>query len=177
VLRIALAFVDIALHRRGPDTLPASRYLLGIVVAVCLAAAYFALNLAPHVQGAGEGAVAYPPILIVIERSIYAAFIWVLLKGFNRERRFLQTATAAFGADALFTLMSLPILSMSGGLESADGRGPVLLSWLVFLWSIDVAAFVLSRALEQKYTFLVMIMLGYVLSTMGLRPPLLDLGF
>ena len=46
VLRLALAFVDIVLHRRGPDTLPASKFLLGLVIGVYLLTAFVALALA-----------------------------------------------------------------------------------------------------------------------------------
>jgi hypothetical protein len=177
VLRLALAFVDIALHRRGPDTIPASRFLLGFVVVVYLLVAFVALGLAPPPPAESEAAalaVEYAPFLIPIESGIYAAFIWGLLKSFDRDRRFLQTATALFGADTLFTLMSMPLLVWATALEAADSAAtaPTLLYWLLLLWSIDVSGFVLARAIERPYALAVMIVIGYVLLTVSLRASL-----
>lgn len=185
VLRLVLAFVDIALHRRGPDMLPASRFLLWLVVIVYLAVSYaaFALTPPPAADGvdpaasaAAQRALDYAPVLIPIDCAIYAAFIWVLLKSFNRDRRFLQTATALFGTDTLFTSMSLPVLAWAGALGATESPGPTLAYWVLFIWSIDVSAFVLSRAIERPYALAVLVVVGYVLLSVSLRASLLNTG-
>lgn len=177
MLRLALAFVDIALHRRGPDTLPASKFLLGLVVAIYWLTAFIALGLAlppPADNAAAELAVEYAPYMILIESAVYGAFIWGLLKSFNHDRRFLQTATALFGTDTLFTLLSLPLLAWAAALESADAltTAPTLLYWLLLFWSIDVAGFVLARAIGRPYALAVLIVIGYVLLTVSVRASL-----
>jgi hypothetical protein len=46
VLRLFLAFVDIMLHRRGPDSIPSSPFLLWSLFALSLAADFFVLWIA-----------------------------------------------------------------------------------------------------------------------------------
>lgn len=174
MLRVALAFVDIALHRRGPDQIPASGFLFTIVVSVYLLSAYLALGVAPPPPGdsaAAARAVALAPFLIPIESAVYGAFIWGLLKSFQHDRRFLQTATALFGTDTLFTLMSLPLLAWVSALDAAGQAAtmPTVLYWVLLIWSIDVSGFVLARAIERPYALAVMIVIGYVLLTISVR--------
>jgi len=177
VLRLALAFVDIALHRRGPDGLPASGLLLAIVVAGYLAAAYIALGIAPPPPGESDAAaraLEFAPLMIPIESAVYAAFVWTVLKSFGRDRRFVQTASALFGTDALFTLMSLPLLAWVAALDAANAAAtvPTLLYWVLLFWSIDVSGFVLARAIERPYALAVMIVIGYVLLNVSVRASL-----
>jgi hypothetical protein len=94
-------------------------------------------------------------------------FVWAVLRLFDRERRFKQTATALLGADTLLNLLSLPLVLWNQSLEGATA--PALLFLLLAIWSIDIAGFVLSRTLERPYALGVAIMLGYVLLSISLR--------
>jgi hypothetical protein len=162
VLRLALAFFDIALHRRGPEELPASTFLLLLVTAIDLFISAVALQLQPPLE--------YGPALIVLDMVVYCAFIWGVLKAFNHERRFRQTATALVGTDALISLLSLPLLigNMPAAEDSGGGLAAVLIL-VLFLWQIDVSGYVLSRAIARPYFVGVSIMLGYVLLAISLR--------
>jgi hypothetical protein len=161
-----LAFVDIAFHRRGPEDLPASTFLLVLVVAVYVFVASLALHLAPPVERAA--------LLLALDTTVYCGFIWGVLKSFNRERRFRQTAVALFGADTLINLLSVPLLLWGGGLEAADATPPAaaIAVLLLLCWQIDIAGYVLSRAIERPYVVGVSIMIAYVLLSFSVRASL-----
>jgi hypothetical protein len=168
-----LAFVEIALHRRRPDELPASGFFFAAAVTGYLLVAWVALLFAPPPPENASALLApeYAPLLLVADTVIYGAFIWGVLKSFHHEKRFLQTATALIGVDALFTLASIPLLIWAGALAAADAAttAPSLIYWALLFWSIDVAGFVLSRAIGRPYVLAVFIVVGYVLLTVSLR--------
>ena len=164
MLALIRAFLDIALHRRGPEDLPSARLLLGLVLAAYVAIAAVYLQL-PALQ------VAHPFALLVAETAFMLAFVWALLKVFAVERRFRQTATAYVGTAALFSILALPLLH---GVTSFDREGvpfaaTTILFWGLVFWAIDVSSFVLSRAIDRPYVVALGIVLGYELLTYSLR--------
>ena len=163
MLRLIFAFVEIALHRRGPDELPASQFLFGIVLVAYLAVAFTTLRLG--------AAVTHPILLLIVDTAFSLTFIWSVLKAFKHERRFKQTASALLGTDTLLNLLSIPLLLWGKALESGggDNSGLAILFALLAIWSIDISGFVLSRALDRAYFLGVAIMLGYVLLSISLR--------
>lgn len=157
MLRLIIAFVEIAFHRRSPADLPASRAFFGAVLVV-----YLVLGLATtrYLQ-VGQ----YPELMVAFDTALEFAFLWAVLRAFERERRFRQTAVAVFGVDTLLNLLNVPLLLWHRSLHAPKDEAtiPYMLSLLVVIWSIDVSAFVLSRALERPYVLALAIMLGYVL--------------
>jgi hypothetical protein len=163
VLRLILAFVEIAFHRRGPDALPASRFLVGVLLVVYLLVAFGALRASADV--------AHPIALLASDTAFYFVFVWSVLKAFDRERRFKQTWSALLGTDTLLNVLSVPLLVLSQSLKTAhaDTSVPDILSVLLWAWSIDISGFIVSRALDRTYLLGVAIMLGYVLLSISLR--------
>ena len=51
---------------------------------------------------------------------------------------------------------------------------PILLTTAVFVWSIDINAFVFSRALDRPYLLCVAIVIGYALLMFSLQATLLQ---
>jgi len=157
VLRLILAFVEVAFHRRSPADLPASRAFLAVVFVIYLAVSlattrYFEL-------------VKYPELLVAFDTVLMLGFIWGVLRAFERERRFRQTAVAVLGVDTLFNLLTVPLMLWHRSLHVAKDEPtlPNLLVLVIQIWSIDVSAFVVSRALERPYVLAIALMLGYVL--------------
>ena len=171
MLRLFLAFVDIMLHRRGPDTLPSSRFLLWLLIALSICADFVILWLA------GSSGRAFAVTLLVTGFDIW--FVWALLRTFNKQPRFRQTMTAMLGADVLLGLLQAPLVRSVAEAPPPDPQNPSLtlpgVLWLlILLWSIDVSAFVFSRALERPYLLCVAIVIGYVLLIRSLQITLLQ---
>lgn len=174
MLRLILAFVDIMLHRRGPEHLPSSQFLVWALLVVSIGvelAILFATDQPARLAGVS-----------VLVALLDVWFVWALLRTFNRQRRFWQTMSALLGADIILRIVGAPLVAMldssAAAADPTTGRPeitfPVLLAALITVWSIDIWAFVFSRALERPYILCVAIMLGYVLLIASLQASLLS---
>ncbi len=161
--RLCLTFADIALHRRGPDVLPASQFLLGLVLTV-----YFAVGFVTQGHDMPAGAAV---VDMVLDRIVYLGFIWLVLDLFQKRRRFMQTAAAAVGVDVLMNVVSLPLLLWNDALNAPPQQVtlPSILILGVVLWSIDVGGFIVARALSRPYIVGLCIVIVYVFVSMELR--------
>jgi hypothetical protein len=168
VLRLILVFVDIMLHRRGPQDVPSSRFLLWLMLAASLG-----VELAVTLSNGG-GVLAVAVAVLVTGLDLW--FVWALLRVFNREGRFRQTMTALLGADTILSLVQAPFVPFLEipNPEQPTLTVPMLVTTLVFLWSIDINAFVFSRALERPYLLCVAIVIAYALLIVSLQATLLQ---
>lgn len=159
MLQIASVFVDIAFHRKGPDALPASRFLFALVLIAYLTVSLLALQINwPLSETVGP---------LGADVSFCMVFFWSVLQLGQRGGRFWQTVTALLGAETFLSLVALPLLVLRSAATGNETYEPitVLLLTAVLLWSVDIGGFILSRALEQAYVVGVLIMVGYVISS------------
>jgi len=160
--QLVFVFIEICLHRKGPDALPASRFLLALVIAAYLIVSLIALGVSwplSRVLGA-----------LALDLGLRLVFFSIVLSAARRASRFLQTVTAVLGAEIFLTCLALPLLyAQALGAEGTpiDVLSTSMLLLLLF-WSIDISGFVLSRALQRSYIVGVSIMVGYVVSSMVL---------
>jgi hypothetical protein len=168
VLRLIFAFVDVMLHRRGPDSLPSSRFLLWSCLTFSLIADFAILWLA------GREARWYPVTALVFGFNIW--FVWALLRTFNRQPRFRQTMTALLGANVILSALQAPLVPLlRDSYPQADGLTlPWILVLLALVWALDISSFVFSRALERPYFLCLAIVVGYTLLIDALRATLLQ---
>lgn len=168
MLRLIFAFVDVMLHRRGPEDLPSSQFLVWALLAVSVAVE---LGLLAANGGGGRGAV-----VTVLVAFLDLWFVWALLRAFGHERRFKQTMTALLGAETILNLLGAPLvpLVVEAATPELQFTLPVILTALLGVWSIDIGAFVFARALERPYALCVAIMIAYVLMIVTLRTTLLQ---
>lgn len=163
MLRLIFAFGEIALHRRGPEQLPASQFLLALVLAAYLVVALLTSRLL--------GLVVYPALMVFVETTLELAFIWCVLRAFERQRRFTQTACAVLGTDALINVLGWPLIFWENALAApaTELTPPQILQFLLWVWSIDISSSILARSLERPYVLAVAIVIGYVLLSVSLR--------
>jgi len=162
-------YVQIALLRRGPQDLPASRLLL--ILTVCGYAAVNALvsSLLPPSTG-------WPPQLaidVLFQLAWYAA----LLQLTGRSERFLQTTTAVFGFQAVLS----PLLIASEWLMQRFGKDanwqlPIAVAGLALvIWLIAASSHVVKAALDwSSATSVALVILQIVASQLllfALFPP------
>jgi len=143
MINLVRLFAEIALLRRGPQDLPASPVLLTLT-----ALGYLAVNaLARLLMPAGQDAW---PMQLLVELLFTLGWYAVLLRIVNRPERFLQTATAIFGYQAL---LALPIVAAIWLVQQFDKDSPWMLPALVIalvlvIWLIAAGAHILKAALE-----------------------------
>jgi len=158
--RIALVFAEIALHRRGPDALPASAFLFGLVLAAYFVVSLTALSLRwPFWQAISA---------MAVDVVVYLAFFAVVLRLAGRRSRFLQSVTAVLGAETFLSCLALPLL-ITRPEEQSGAPTEILATSLLFallIWSIDIGGFVLAKALDRSYIVGVSVMIGYVVGSM-----------
>ena len=162
-------YVQIALLRRGPQDLPASRLLL--ILTVCGYAAVNALvsSLLPPSTG-------WPPQL-AIDVLFTLAWYAALLQLTGRSERFLQTATAVFG----FQTVLSPLLIGSEWLMRRFGQDttwqlPIAVAALALvIWLIAANSHVVKAALDwSSATSVALVILQIVASELllfALFPP------
>ena len=159
MLQLVYAFVEIALHRRGPDQLPKSQFLFWLTLLASLAVSLFVAQFAT-----------IPPERVVpmvaVDTGLTVGFAWCVLKAFGVERRFLQTASALLGMSAFLELLELPFVLWHRALHAPVDTATV--PYVIYLvialgWWNDVASFVISRAIERPYVLGLAVVIGYTL--------------
>ena len=170
--QLIYAFVEIALHRRGPDGLPASTFFFRLLLATWLAVSLFFLQFTNIPAGR------VVPV-IAVDTGFSLAFTWSVLRAFGVERRFLPTASAILGVNSLLDLVSLPFILWHRALHVPVGTPTVpsvIYQLIAFFWAIDVASFIISRAIERPYVLALAVVLAYVLLDVSLYVTLFPTG-
>ena len=107
-----------------------------------------------------------------------AVLVWAVLRTFNRTARFRQTMTAMLGADLLLSVLQAPLvgplLATPPDPENQQVTLPGVLWIVIIVWSIDISAFVLARALERPYLLCVALVIGYFFLIRSLQITLLQ---
>ena len=170
MLRLILAFVDIMLHRRGPESLPSSPFLLWSLLAT-----YLAMVFAVDWLAGPEPRWFAIDVLVL---GFHVWFVWALLRTFDRLPRFRQTLTALLGAGVLLTVLEAPLAVSLAHQPPPTAQNqtltlPTLLSLIVVVWAIDITAFVFSRALERPYVLCAAVVIGYSFLILSLQATLL----
>lgn len=161
-------FVDIALHRRGPQHLPASQFLVGLLFVVDFAVGLASLRVDGSVSGRSA-------LFLVADALAYLGYVWVVLNIFSRQRRFKQTASALLGTDVLLNVLGIPLLVWDNAVNAgkSDLTLPALLYIGLFFWSLDIGGYIVSRALDRPYIVGVLIVVMYVMTSMIIRSDVL----
>ncbi|MBA1146849.1 hypothetical protein H0Z60_07220 [Ectothiorhodospiraceae bacterium WFHF3C12] len=156
MFEVVQRLVGICLFQNGPQDLPASWNLLIVALAVDIALGY------PAAMAYSPGD--YAGLQILVATAVTAVFVYGAVNAIGQGRRFVQTATAVFGTDAIITLMALPIaLTMAPGPRTAVTLGDLGLL-AMGVWNIAILGHILRHALSVTLGIGVMVALGYTLA-------------
>jgi hypothetical protein len=160
------AFIDIALHRRGPEDLPASEYLFGLALAAYAVVVIVLLGIV----SASEADTAWVAAGLVLDLGV----IYLLLMLFGRGNQFLQAATALVGTGVFLNLIAIPLHYWDEALAAppTEMTSPRMLILVLFIWSLDVAGYIVAKALAKPYIVGVSIMVVYELASIQMRQAL-----
>lgn len=136
------AFTQIALLRRGPQDLPASRVLLALTMIAYFGVSFVVANLLPSLPGW--------EVHPAIEVLFWLVWYFVLLRIAGRSERILQTTTAVIGFQAV---LAAPLIISNWlllrFLKDETWQLPVMLMWLMlFIWMVAANSHVVKTAFE-----------------------------
>src|ERR1035438_2338326 len=168
MLRLAKAFLDIALWRKSPAQLPASLFLLGLV-----AAAVALLEVLGALLPPGPSDRIMTRVLLSV--GLPLVFAWVVLAIARHGHRFLQTGIALLGVAVLAELVLYPLGSLLNVVGS-DRPAAIPLGLLLFaglIWYLLACANIWRAALDSGLGLGIAISVGYLLLSMALEQQLL----
>ena len=158
-----LAFLQICLFRQGPQILPASGFLLGLLVV---------LNAITGVAGLLAEFLLPAAILITIAHvSIGLGLAYLILLVSMKVSRALQTLTALSGTGAILNVISMLLI----WLLPEEGQQQNIISMLligVLFWSIFIIGGIFRHALSISLAMGVLTSIGYVFTLIVVLSPL-----
>ncbi len=164
---LASAFVDIAFHRRGPEDLPSSRFLVALLFPL-----YLLTGLA--ILWVADGMGAAQLVFGLADACAYIAFLWLVLSVAGKAPRFRQTASAVLGTTILLNVVAIPLQAWHDAVTTNDTETSIALFGYLALvfWAIDISGYILSRALEQPYMVGVLIVVLYFMISLSIASAL-----
>lgn len=168
MLRLAKAFLDIALWRRTPAQLPASRLLLALVVGAAALMEVLGAFLPP---GPSDGIL----VRVAMGVGLPLAFTWAVLALARRRERFLQTASALLGVGVLAEIVLYPLAAMLRLMgEDRMVSIPIgLLLYVALIWYLLACAHVWRAALDSGLLLGGLISVGYLVLSIALEQQML----
>jgi hypothetical protein len=166
--------VDIILLRRGPEHVPASPLLLGVVIALYAIGAAIAATLfgPPDQRWAVELAVA---VVVTL------AFYQLALALAKKRERFTQSMTAVFAVRAIFTPALIPLMGAVMASMKTPEAAPSLLSLLVIagmIWVFVIDVRIVRATFEWPTAGAIMLVIAQQIVTLavfvmivGVPPP------
>ncbi|MGR9115803.1 MAG: hypothetical protein ACU85E_08550 [Gammaproteobacteria bacterium] len=143
MFEITTLFFDICLLKKGPQDIPPSYGLLYCLIVVYALISFLVLFTAADWQNA--------VLQIPVEIVLVIVFTKFMLSLVRKPERYVQTACALFGTDALISFFALPsVASMTAGKVTLLAFA-VMLGFTVWHWL--VIGHVFRHALSQSLSF------------------------
>jgi len=183
MVSILWTFWRICTFKAGPDTVPASSFLLALLlavnaivsivvsVAITAAAVYVDPSLLeenPNLsmdQAFTAGAFVNALTQVVVGQASVAGSVWLILNLMNFGNRFQRTLSAIFGVDLVITLISGLLFFVT--LFISPLLTSITITALMF-WSLTAIGFILHRALQIHIGFGIALSLFIVLFSIAL---------
>lgn len=137
MIAVFRAFWLVAILKMTPQSIPASRVLLRLMVG-----AHFIIGL---LLAATSLSIDTAAVTAFLGTAVMLAFVYLILLMRGTQQRFVQTITALAGCEALIGLIALPMTYIfhAGGGESGL---IAIFSLLIFAWNIVIAAHIFKHA-------------------------------
>jgi hypothetical protein len=113
MLKLLQTFVDIALWRKGPQDLPASRFLASSVLLLYIVTSFIQVRLFDlRLQTA--------VLIIAVDVAMLMGWLWLVLVFFGRRQRFIQTITAVLGVGVVLGVLDVLVRALQLAMGSAQ---------------------------------------------------------
>jgi len=153
-------FWQLLFLKNTPETIPYSRYLLGVTLALHL------------LLGLGLGSIGQPIATALASAVVGTALLvgssYLLLMLHGMRNRFVQAATAAAGCEILLGVLTLPIDIWLFPADKANAQ-LVLLLWLMLMgWNVAVIAHIWRHAVTVPKWQSFLYAIAYVIVSIAL---------
>jgi hypothetical protein len=170
LIQLALLVRDMCQLRRGPEELPYSKRLFGVLLVASVA-----IDVASGRLLGGHDELERS----LVSTALVLALCWIALAMRQLGNRYVQTATALVACGIVFSLLVLPFALLVGDVSAAASLTPLqtLLVWAmfgVFVWSVLVEAHILRRALDAPFGLGVALALAWTIADWALGRVLFD---
>lgn len=155
----ARQLLDICLLRAAPQQLPFSWELLGLTVIASVGLGYPAML--------AYGATSNPVPELTLSLVFTLAFVYAVLAFRGFKTRFVQTASAIFGTDAIITLVALPVLHAASTGATHDSLTLLAIAGVV-IWNLLVMGHILRHALSLPLPGGILVAMGYIFGSVFL---------
>ena len=148
-------FISIILLRTGPQMLPTSQLLLGLVVLVFAVISAIAYGMRYDLQVVTAA--------VIVELGLLSTFVAAVLTLYGRPERIVQTLTALIGCGAMIGLITLPlqVWFVQSELNQQQGAQHVLIVLLFLIWEVLIRGHIFKHALDRGLAFGVMLSIAY----------------
>ena len=141
-------FWYICTFRAGPDRVPANTTFLGVIIILNIllnVALFMLLNDVEFIRVV---------TLVVVNLTVTAGLIWVVMMLMDVGARYQKTLTALFGADLILsTITNLIAWGVQQGFGDSATNVQFFIIALLFMWTLGVYGFVFHRALNLHIGF------------------------
>lgn len=162
VWQLVAAMGEIAVHRRGPESLPDSTFLLGFLLVIDMIFGLGDLALYDSLNATGLWLLAMQTVLLF-------AYVYAVLMFFKLERRYRQTMSALLGVDIVVYLVFFPIALFGLGFDlDLESNQFLSIRLVLYIWWFAVAATILARSLSQSLILGFMFAILYVLTSLSI---------
>ncbi|MBK1734330.1 hypothetical protein CKO15_03330 [Halorhodospira abdelmalekii] len=145
--------IEICLFRKGPQHLPYAPGLLVVVIAISAGLSYVTAGNLPQ-----AGPVT-TQIAVAVLFGLFFLYALLTLRGV--ADRFIQSATAMFGADALIAAPVALVTFSLAGRSPEEAPTAALIILLLWLWHIGVLGAIFHHALQMRLPLGVLLALAY----------------
>lgn len=149
---LILLFFQMTLFKKGPQDVPASAFVLRLLLPVYVAVNYLILLM----NGASSTAL----LQIAVDFALIVGFSWPLLYVSGKTARFPQTLAAMIGSDVVISFFALPAI---GTLNTNANDLAYFFMLALVLWHWLVSGHIFRHALDRSLFFGLGIALLYIM--------------
>ena len=155
LFNIVKILFNLCLLRGGPEDLPYSHVLLGLIV------------VASFIVSVSIGSIVHDTNISVLSSiaGLFFTFVFVKLLLIKKPERFLQTFCAILGTVTIINIFSLPSVYSLTYLELSETAKMFfsLTGFALFVWVVIVYGYIFSKALSSLMGYGLAISVGYAL--------------
>jgi len=149
---LVILFFQIAIFKKGPQDVPASGFVLKLLLPMYVAVNYLILLM--------NGALSTALLQILTDFALIVLFCWPLLYFSGKSHRFPQTLNAMVGTDVIISLCALPAIATLN--THANDLAYFTMLALV-LWHWLVSGHIMKHALDRSLFFGLGLALLYIM--------------